>query len=85
MPRVQFTKAQQTRYFRACERIRGEESFGKLHAKLVPDLPYYVTEQTLRNWWAEPGAIPSEVAVVLASTFDGVEVTDFCPWLSELL
>ena len=81
-----FSKAEEKRYFRACEQIleRNDVNLTQLATQMYPYLGDFVSHQTLRNWWKNVGAIPSDVAVVLVEHF-GAELVELCPWLEDHL
>ncbi len=80
----EFSKAEEKRYADACDEVQGEMTMSLLASEIYHLTNHHVSDQTLRNWWASPGAIPSTMAVLLAKHFY-TDLGDLCPWLKPYL
>lgn len=80
----EFSKIEEKRYTEACEEVQGEMSMAQLVSEIYHLTNEHVSDQTLRNWWNSPGAIPSTMAVLLSRHFYA-DLGDLCPWLKPFL
>jgi hypothetical protein len=79
----QFTKAEEERYFDACDALLEEHSPQRIAGTIIRQMNTYVTGQSIREWCCTTGRFPTDVAIMLVEHYPFVRIADLCPWMKD--